>query len=74
MAKDRSLPPVRIDEDLLLALYEDAADRDMKISEHIRSILEHDAFGRGRRGRSVSDKRSVCQPSTAMQVVTRKVA
>lgn len=74
MAKDRSLPPVRVDEDLLLALYEDAADRDMKISEHIRSILEADAFGRTQRGRSVADERSACQPSTAMQERMRKVS
>lgn len=72
MPKDRQLPPIRVDEALEVELMRAAADRDMTLSEFIRSVLEEKCFGT--HGRSVTDERSVCQPSTAMQLAGKRVA
>jgi hypothetical protein len=72
MAKDRQLPPIRVDETLELELMRAAADADMTLTEYIRALLEIRCFGT--HGRTVPQNGGTKIDSTAMQFGPRRIA
>jgi len=72
MNKTRQLPPIRVDEQLELALLRAANAEDMTLSVFIRKHLELLAFEY--QGRSVSEESGSSQPSGAMQIGPRRAA